>query len=153
MIKSTNSAANSSIPRRTWLIWSLVILGNLIVAIVCWSVFSGSLGSLIDSARVSKRHVFSLDSTEQYLSEDKALELARRTLVLEGYNVNEWQPRAEGQGNGTHRDEEGSMLTRGSDSKSGRIQFVNEKEFGENRRFVEVELSDNRVTTYIWMPK
>ena len=120
------------------------------VAILCYGILN--IGSYIDSWRFSERHAFVIPAQQEYITEADALMYARKTLEAEGYKIGDWELESEGYHTLSPNGEMDLYLNRASDPRSGRIQFRNANESGENRRFVEVEVTDNRVETYIWRP-
>jgi hypothetical protein len=139
-------------PLRIKLIFGACIFVLVLGAVVYFAPLSGFVGSYIDAFRFSDPHMFAIDVPKAYLSEQDALVFARKTLQAEGYDVDDWQPIPEGHSTMSPSGEKDWLFTRARDPRSGRIQFVNVDD-NTQRRFVEIDLSEEGVKTYIWMPK
>jgi hypothetical protein len=132
---------------------ALVCLAGTAVILICYVILSGRIASYVDSLRFSKKHTFDLEVPHEYLTERIALEFARRTLEAEGYDTANWKPSPEGYRDVDRKSEQDWFLTRARDPRRGRIQFVRENETDDTTRFVEIEISGNRVITYVWRPR
>jgi hypothetical protein len=102
------------------------------------------------SLRESDRHVFLIESPQSYLTEEEALMLAQKTMKAEGYQLEKWRP-VGGSPTTSPDGNKDSFLFRGR--SGGRIEFKNEENGKIEIRCVDLEMSDGRVTTYVWIPK
>lgn len=110
----------------------LLLLGVALVWIV---------GILSIRPRSGPEHSFPLETTPSFLSEELAVEKARATLAVEGYDVDQWKL--------THGDQPGSQAPDGTpdryldrfQSTCGRVSFSD----GKRHRTYDVSLQGSRV--------
>jgi hypothetical protein len=97
--------------------------------------------------RSGPEFVFPLQTTPPFLSEELAVEMARATLAVEGYNVEQWQLTNLGQ-SGRGRSPDGTRdryLVRYQDTY-GRVSFIN----GKHTRTYDVSLQGSRVVCRVF---
>lgn len=101
--------------------------------------FSGCI--LSTAPRSGPEYVFPLETMPPFLSEEMAVEKARATLAVEGYNVDQWKL--------TNLDQSGRMAPDGTRDRYlirhqntyGRVSFIN----GKHTRTYDVSLHGSRV--------
>ena len=112
------------------------LLGLVLLAAM---TFSGCLR--LANPRPGPEYVFPLQSAPPFLSEELAVEQARATLAMEGYNVDQWQL--------TNREQSGTLAPDGTRDRYliryqntyGRVSFLN----GKHYRTYDVSLQGSRV--------
>ena len=109
------------------------------------TTFSGCIIS--SGQRSGPEYVFPLETTPPFLSEEMAVEKARATLAVEGYNVDQWKLADFGQsGRGKSPDgKRDRYLVRYQDTY-GRISFAN----GKQHRTYDVSLQGSRVVCRVF---
>lgn len=117
---------------------------NKIPLLVLLLLTAMALGGCILSTgqRSGPEYVFPLETTPPFLSEELAVEKARATLAVEGYNVDQWKLTNLGQ-SGRGKSPDGTrdrFLVRYQDTY-GRISFAN----GKLHRTYDVSLQGSRV--------
>jgi hypothetical protein len=104
----------------------------LIVAIAC--LVSGMCGCI--GPRSGRPHYFPVEAGATYLAEEQAIEIAKQTMVKEGYDLSAWQLKRSDAPKG-----KGERWVARFDPKQVRVLFSNGKEYRE----VSVVLQDGRV--------
>jgi hypothetical protein len=97
---------------------------------------------------------FDLDVRPPFLTDDLALEMARRTLAIDGYDLSVWLPRADGRTKAPDGSPDLYLARNGVNPNSRGIAFVDRSREAYNRsRIVDIELKDDHVECRVIIPK
>ena len=96
-------------------------------------------------------HSFVLDETPPFLREETALEMARRTLLLDGYDVAMWEPTEDGRSASPDGVRDKYLNRNTINPREGDIVF--QKRGTDDTRFVNIEVVGRRVETCVSRPK
>ena len=87
-------------------------------------------------------HVFELTEQPAFLTDSLAVEKARQTMTIEGFDPTEWQPKADERTTAPDGARDKFLSRNGINPNSGSILFTRQDGAG---RFVHIELDGNRV--------
>jgi hypothetical protein len=97
-------------------------------------------------------HSFTLDSAPKFLSEDEAIEMARKTLALDGFDSNEWKPSEDGRSKSPDGVVDKYLSRNTLNPNDCKISFVKTDD-KLAWRIVELKLVGTKLTTYVWLPE
>lgn len=123
----------------------------LIVVAVCALALYGL--KRFDASRVGPTHYYPTNTPESVLTEESALEAARKAMQEEGYDLSQWRirPVPSIASRPVFNGRQDRILLR-QDSMSGEVMFENPAE-SLRQRGVFVTLKGKMLTVYIYKPK
>lgn len=134
--------------RRT-LKWTAAIavglLGICIVSLPWWA------DAAMRAARQGPEHRFELNPPPPFLTETMALEKARESLQLDGFDPTEWDAVKDDRTKAPDGRPDEYFLRNTLNPNEGSIQFVRRDRRAV--RSVVLELHDSTLVTHIWIPK
>ena len=134
--------------RRT-LIWTatiaVVLLGIFVVSPPWW------VDAAMQAARQGSEHRFELNPPPSFLTEEVALEKARGTLRLDGYDPNDWVPNEDERSTAPDGRADRYLVSNTLNRNHGYILFSRSEPWGV--RTVHLELDESTLVTRVCLPK
>ena len=133
--------------RLTWLVVAATLPLGLLLALR-WAEQRWRAGFLGPS------QAFTLDASPPFLTDALAVEKARETLALNGYDLTAWKPREDRRTHAPDGSADVYLVRNSIDPNVGSVIFVDETRRATNPgRSVDVELVGNRLTCQVVYPK
>lgn len=103
------------------------------------------------AARQGPEHRFELNPAPPFLTEELALEKARETLRLDGFDPKEWVPDDDNRTAAPDGRADERFVRNTLNPNQGYIQFSRSEPWGV--RIVYLELRESTLVTHVWLPK
>jgi len=132
--------------------WIAICIASIgLMAILAYWLIVLVVGRFV-SARESERHVYDIESSREFLTDEDAIRLAEETMVAEGYKLADWKPEGSSWTRSPSGKKDRYLSRSGLDPHAGYVVFV-DAESGRRSRIVEISVTGRRATTYVLIPK
>jgi hypothetical protein len=139
-------------PKRTRIVAAAV--AALTVPAITFVVIPGWIDQRVKASRSGPPHAFDLHPAPPFLPEAVALEKARQSLLLDGYDVSVWRASDDDRTKAPDGTPDRYLVRNALDPNSGWIGFRDTSGSDPNgQRIVTVELKSNRVECVVVTPK
>ena len=138
--------------RRSKLLAILVAGVSVVVLLGAIVALPGYIDRRVKDARHGPLHVFHLGAAPPFLTDALALEKARQTLALDGYDLSAWQPVGDDRSSAPDKTPDRYFSRNTLDANQGSVLFANRAD-PNPRRIVSIQLKGDRVECRVVVPK